>query len=518
MQVISTYGLGVDDWQTSQIEQLQYDPNSTLFELPTEYLEKSGLPSAKKIVLYCRPTFTKQFKFLREKVINENVFGWILGPPGTGKSTTALAFASTLDKTEWTVTWIHLSRFKFPVIVRFGNGEKKALEIVDTNIERIREILYEIKESKRHIVFVDGYTLNGPKHIEIQMTCYSWLEENRENKRLVIVCSMSARVKKKLDEDLIMKNKDFHVYSWRLEEYKEAVQQEQFFNCIKDNLDSSSVEQFPNNSCDPLELVNSKFYFAGGSPRFMFDYKTSTVIDCLNQSVQCVQDIIWYLRGTIGDPSDQVINRLFNRYSDDYGKKEQSIVSRYAAFKVAPKMGPELIASHANYRNPSMDGWLLEMLFFARLAKDGVTLQKVDKEKMEWKQSSVLVVDIKEGKITKFPENEGIWLKPKQWNQGGYDAIYIDKHNGLVRFVQITNDETRSLKIECFAGFLDTLRDSKVSFEIKTLEIVFIVELTKLEKFSISTITGQGLLKSFEGWEEGREKDRILILGMQGIC
>jgi KaiC/GvpD/RAD55 family RecA-like ATPase len=38
--------------------------------------------------------------------------GWILGPPGTGKSTTALAFASTLDKKDWIVTWIHLSQSK----------------------------------------------------------------------------------------------------------------------------------------------------------------------------------------------------------------------------------------------------------------------------------------------------------------------------------------------------------------------------------------------------------------------
>jgi KaiC/GvpD/RAD55 family RecA-like ATPase len=50
-----------------------------------------------------------QFKFLRERVIEKGVLGWIIGSPGTGKSTTALEFASTLDRNEWVVTWIHLT-------------------------------------------------------------------------------------------------------------------------------------------------------------------------------------------------------------------------------------------------------------------------------------------------------------------------------------------------------------------------------------------------------------------------
>jgi hypothetical protein len=47
------------EWEVSTLAQLSYDPNSTLFQLDTNYLAKTGLPT-QKIVLYCRPTFHEQ--------------------------------------------------------------------------------------------------------------------------------------------------------------------------------------------------------------------------------------------------------------------------------------------------------------------------------------------------------------------------------------------------------------------------------------------------------------------------
>ncbi|KAI8891842.1 hypothetical protein BC833DRAFT_431227, partial [Globomyces pollinis-pini] len=44
------------EWEVSTLAQLSYNPNSTLFQLDTNYLAKTGL-STQKLVLYCRPTF-----------------------------------------------------------------------------------------------------------------------------------------------------------------------------------------------------------------------------------------------------------------------------------------------------------------------------------------------------------------------------------------------------------------------------------------------------------------------------
>jgi DNA replication protein DnaC len=138
-------------WKQTKIKALTYDPNSTFFELDSDYLADSGLPSD-KLILYCRSTFHDQFTFLRERVINNSRFGWILGPPGTGKSTTALAFASTLIGDELVVTWIHLSRTYSPVCVRFEGDSKKTRKFKDT--EELEDILSEVSSKKKYYIII----------------------------------------------------------------------------------------------------------------------------------------------------------------------------------------------------------------------------------------------------------------------------------------------------------------------------------------------------------------------------
>ena len=70
------------------------------FEIKKEYLEGSGLYE-KNIIIYPRNDFKKQWKFLKDEVIEKSTFGWILGPPGTGKSVCAFSFLLNLDFNEW---------------------------------------------------------------------------------------------------------------------------------------------------------------------------------------------------------------------------------------------------------------------------------------------------------------------------------------------------------------------------------------------------------------------------------
>ncbi|KAK5665313.1 hypothetical protein QVD99_008145 [Batrachochytrium dendrobatidis] len=397
------------EWEkVSTLAQLSYDPNSTIFELDTNYLVKTGL-STKKLILYCRPTFHEQFSFLREKVIDNGVLGWILGPPGTGKSTTVLAFSSTLDKNDWVVTWIHLYIDCYPVCVRLEGDSKKSQEIYDSNIDKLFDILHKVDESKQHIVFIDGYTSNGQKHIDVQQACYSWLEEDREKRRLVVVCSMSSRYKAKLEEDMLLNLKQFNVYSWKEEEYIHAVQNDEFFNHVKAVLDSDL--QIDSSRED---LVRSKLYFAGASARCMFLFATKDVIQQTYGLVTFVNDIFPYVKGTIGDQSNNV-----------------SICRVMLAIKAGPDLIRKLVKATRHDGNPSMNGWMLEMWFFASLRYDGVNLfDENDNEFQTWPASNFKTLDI--NAFPALPENNGVWFKPNKWNQGGFDAIFLDKGKGLL--------------------------------------------------------------------------------------
>jgi DNA polymerase III delta prime subunit len=511
-------------WTTTSIVALKYDPSSALFELDSAYLADSGLPASQKLVLYCRPTFHQQFNFLQESVLENARLGWIMGPPGTGKSTTALAFASTLDSNQWIVTWIHLSRMDFPVCVRYERGGKKTRSIWDRSLDELDDVLDEVEGHRRHIIFIDGYALNGDKHIDIQKTCYSWLKKDKVNRRLVVVCSMSSRGKTKLEEDMMNNVEEFFVYSWGLDEYLAAIQHEAFFNNIKHNLDSSDDLPLSSAPTDTepsrIDLIKAKFYFAGGCSRFMFLFKTATVIEYLDESVAAVSDIMQYITGAIGDISNAVINRLFSNYHKPGGISRKArhtcIVSEWTASQLAMKGGPGLVKNLAvvthHQHNPAMNGWLFEMWFFALLHHCGVTLcDDLGNKQEEWASSIVQT-------FTDFPklsDDYGVWLKPIKWNQGGFDAIFIDKPGGLVRFVQVTRGDSHSFKIGYFYKFLRMLRDSPWSFEIGTLEIVFLVLKGKIANFKISEVSGQGLLADF-GWKKGKEKDNIQVVGITG--
>ncbi|KAK5667197.1 hypothetical protein QVD99_006405 [Batrachochytrium dendrobatidis] len=71
------------------------------------------------------------------------------------------------------------------------------------------------------------------------------------------------------------------------------------------------------------------------------------------------------------------------------------------------------------------------MWFFASLRYDGVNLfDENDNEFQTWPASNFKTLDI--NAFPALPENNGVWFKPNKWNQGGFDAIFLDKGKGLL--------------------------------------------------------------------------------------
>jgi hypothetical protein len=55
------------------------------------------------------------------------------------------------------------------------DGYKKTRQL--KHFAELEDLLCEVSDSKNHIVFVDGYTLTGIKHIDVLMACHSWLKD-----------------------------------------------------------------------------------------------------------------------------------------------------------------------------------------------------------------------------------------------------------------------------------------------------------------------------------------------------
>ncbi|KAJ3246004.1 hypothetical protein HDU77_009129 [Chytriomyces hyalinus] len=512
--------------QPTPVKPNTYSDTEPLFELDSDYLAESGLKPT-KLVLFCRKLFHDQFKFLRERVMRDSRFGWILGPPGTGKSTTSLAFVSVMpiEFPEWTVTWIHLSRFALPVCVRFVKRQKWTYKINDTDLHELRALLDEVEGN--HMVFLDGFVTADNAHMAIQKWCNAWLRDGIEKRRLVVVCSMSSRGSTNMDEDAVYCVEEFFVYSWALEEYLEAAMHPAFMNSVQPNLDSSAlaVADGPRFPVVPQESIMSKYHLAGGSSRFMFGYNTAEVIASLQISVMAVaaKDVSVYLKGFVGDQSDNVVNRLFSCYLKNptslIERTKTVVVSKYAVTLLGIREGPNLIRSLADttghHGNTALDGWFFESWFFASLRKGGLTLYGNEPNPKRWQAPrGIETLDL--AKIASIPE-EGTWWKPLKWNQGGYDAIFTERQAQRFTFVQVTAGATHSLKLQFFAMFLWALAESAHRYEILDLRIIFLVPRSKVERFAITNVTSEGCLDTFEGWNKGRERERVEIWGVDGF-
>ncbi|KAJ3291398.1 hypothetical protein HDU76_007291 [Blyttiomyces sp. JEL0837] len=475
-----------------------YNPLSDeLFQLDEQYTSDCGLRQ-QALLLFPRKAFRDQMAKLKSllhdkrknssKGQNPYTYLWILGPPGTGKSTTTLAFLSTIDRCEWTITFIHLMGGGDYECAKYCGATKYGINPINSKDDNLKMLL-EDEHGKKHIVFLDGVIVGD--NPDIKVACQCWLRSDFDRHRLVVTSSMSSRGKANKDDDDKHGIEEFFVDSWQLDEYVAAVQHENFFRRVEHNLDASIA--MDTDKGDKVEMLKSKHYFAGGSSRFMFDYSTPTVVEQLNGAVAAVSDVVPYITATSGDLANGVINRLFSRVVIK-GVGKTGIISQYAASALAVQGGPSLVQNISNalqeMSNPWMNGWFLEMWFFANLQHGGLKLyvRPEDLNPIAWPQSTVNIFnpdDLSAGFCM------DTWLKPIKWNQGGYDAVFVDSKCGLVRFVQVTSKESHSLKLEYFHSLLSKkIVQANDTWVTQALEICFIVPKS-LEEFRVGAVTGE---------------------------
>ena len=446
---------------------------------------------------------------MKEKIMIQSYFGWILGSPGTGKSTTAFAFLTLqLDDTEWIFTWMYFESAKV-MCVRFSNNQKKHYVFEYLDLKGVQDYLDGDPDGKKHFLFLDGYVSTGLVSRDIRHIankCEIWLLDDREMHRLCILCSMPYRVKHNLDNDRRKKVKEHTVSSWILDEYHHAFAQKQVLDCFGQYLDAGIVGLCPT---DTEQLVLSKFYFAGGCTRYMFSYDTAEVIKEVRSAIRSCHDIVPYVTGTVGDQSVAVINRLICIFVERGDSVVQSLVSRFVASEISLKQGRDIVKRIAEtlcaYMNPVVERFLFEMWFFALIAREELHLQHGRTF------TAVGVIDVDPTASVDVPALDQAWYKPLKWNQGVYDAVHVNYSEGSVTFFQLTISQKISLKLEFFASLIDNL-----GFRPRSVEILFLVPDEVASNFQISPVTGVGLLSGYvtsknENWIKGNEKKMAQI-------
>jgi hypothetical protein len=397
--------------------------------------------STEQVPLYFRAS---SFKLFERLLLPKPIF-MVQGPPGSGKSSMTWVWATQLDS----VCWIHLDEFT-AIVCTYGGEKWQKYE------ESSKEVVNIVESCQSHNLILDGIVKDQHADL-ISFAVAKWCGKG---KKLVLVCSLQYVVK---TETLQYHEVEvFQMPSWIFEEYKDAYSIEDFKKSIKGDI-------FPEGEDE--EKLEDKFFVAGGSARWMFQFTVKDAINDIEIQISRVgMDAQLLLKGLQGERSNTSISHLFCSLSN-----ETFIISEYATRALADKCEASFLTSARNSSlalNPSFDGWILEAEFIFRLRAAEVKVYRDSTASHLPVASKIKFADFPD--IKTLPEAfDNAWFIPMRWNQACFDSVQALPDFGF-RFIQVTRSKTHTLKKKYVVMFLDHFVKT-LSRQVKFFEFWFIV-------------------------------------------
>ena len=460
--------------------------------------------------VFCRPASVELWNALDSMGSGLTIFG----PPGVGKSLTVwlwLSYHRSIQSKS--VLWVHVSKVATPL----------GLLLNSSGIQKFCPDATFVSTCTADIVVLDGVIDDDYEMLQFERAL--WQFDINRKRKAILVASMALK-KRNLETFERLNVKRFDMYPWSLEEFKSACRDSQFFDSVKSNLGAKEGASFDDLQRDTL--IAEKYYFAGDSARWMFAKTIETVMSEINSYISCVGNISDFLQGRVGDRSRDSVNHLLFRYLIN-SKTISFFVSKYVAKQIVEIGGKNVINLAynlaASLNNESFTGWIVELDFLQLLKLGPLSLKDRDGNMIVLESKPTVNFDVTEDGMKNISVHIlSSWLIPCKWNQGGYDLACLQKFQGgyLLRFIQITNASSHSLKLQFFSK-LSQLIQAQLKIEVGRIEIIMAVPNEKLTSFTMkqTDVVSSGILSHWlcgignDKWKQGKEASQVQVLGFE---
>jgi energy-coupling factor transporter ATP-binding protein EcfA2 len=404
----------------------------------------------------------------------------IQGPPGSGKSSVVWFWACLMAETS-DIMWVHMIPGGFISCARLCQGKIRAFT---TEFEFVARI---IRECRSHTIILDGITKGEMNLIGAARMGIDRLD-NIGGPLVIAVASSQLIIAVEHLEQLYIE--ELSMDSWTLDQYQQCCNDDNFYQQVEPMLGEGGEKE---------EKIINKYHYAGGSARWMFGFDVDRICCDIKKQIAKCDDFTKLIEDSSGPSSNVAVNHLRQKRGENH-----FIISNYVMRELVQKCDRSFIKALTNVSlirgNPSFDGWIFEMDFLIQIREmckdvNNPTLQLLNQDESnaeKWQGDGYQTfTHPAELKGRAFKHN--MWLIPKKWNQGGYDAVeLVDSES--IRFVQVTRGETHDLKLHFMETFL---RESELVESMTKVDVVFVVPLES----SFTLPTYGNVIGSLTNWD-----------------
>jgi hypothetical protein len=261
------------------------------------------------------------------------------------------------------------------------------------------------------------------------------------------------------------------VDSWHLQDYHDAINCQAFIDAgkIKENLQADQDTLLPAGAGPdtPLaDLIDAKYYYAGGCARFMFEYELSGLIELLNDICRGLSDGQWqyFAMGSVSTQTPDGVNTLMQQFGG-----HATPVSKYILFRAYKVCKTKLVAAvktvASEINNPALKGWAFELAQIDLICLSLVSsIPQYVTNKKGWSFYPRSSIEFDEKKLLlpgQVVNGTIIWCL--EWNQGCFDVAYYDSRTLFT--IQFTVSKKHDLKPIFIRKLRDALAEKGVTVD-----------------------------------------------------